>query len=325
MAEDKLFYSSSAPHLRAAHSTASIMKEVIFAMVPILIFSTLYFGYRALLLTALSIASAVISEYLWQKLTKKPITISDCSAIVTGMLLAFNLPASVAWWMPVVGSAFAIIVVKQMFGGIGRNIMNPALAGRCFLLIAWSSAMVTFQVDSATVATPLANMQAGNIDMLPSKLSCFLGVIPGSLGETSALLILLSGIYLIIRKVIDYIIPVSYIGTVFILAYVLGGDGLYQILTGGLMLGAFFMATDYTTSPMNAKGKWMMGVGCGILTILMRFYGGYPEGVAFSILLMNLCVPLIDRFTMPRVFGTEKNWLLKKKEELLCRLKEKVH
>ncbi|MCI8632710.1 MAG: RnfABCDGE type electron transport complex subunit D [Lachnospiraceae bacterium] len=314
MAEEQLLYTSTSPHERASHSTASIMRDVIFAMIPIVIFSSLYFGIRALVIIVLSVVSAVLSEYIWQKVTKQKVTVSDCSAIVTGMLLAFNLPASVPWWMPIVGSAFAIIIVKQIFGGIGQNFMNPALAGRCFLLVAWSSAMVTFQIDGVTVATPLAMMQseAGEI---PSKLSCFLGVIPGSLGETSTVLILLGGIYLILRKVIDYIIPVSYIGTVLILSYLLGQDGIYQILTGGLMLGAFFMATDYTTSPMNKAGKWIMGVGCGLLTVLIRFYGGYPEGVSFSILLMNLCVPLIDRFTMPRVFGTSSKKAAKKKEE----------
>lgn len=315
MAEEKLYYSSTSPHERASYSTSSIMRDVVFAMIPILIFSTLYFGYRALLITLISVASAVAAEWIWQKLTKQKITISDFSAVVTGMLLAFNLPASVPLWMPAVGSVFAIIVVKQIFGGIGQNFVNPALAGRCFLLVAWSTAMVTFQVDGATVATPLAYLKSGDMEMLPSRLSCFLGVIPGSLGETSALLILLGGIYLIIRKVIDYIIPAAYIATVFVFSYILGGDGLYEILTGGLMLGAFFMATDYTTSPMNKAGKWIMGIGCGILTVLIRFFGGYPEGVSFSILLMNLCVPLIDRFTMPRVFGTEKKqWFHKKKQ-----------
>lgn len=314
MTEEKLLYSSTSPHERAPHSTASIMKDVIFAMIPIVIFASLYFGVRALLIIVLSVIAAVLSEYIWQKLTKQKVTVSDCSAIVTGMLLAFNLPSSVPLWMPVVGSAFAIIIVKQIFGGIGQNFMNPALAGRCFLLVAWSSAMVTFQIDGVTVATPLAALQS-DISEAPSRLSCFLGVIPGSLGETSALLILLGGIYLIFRKVIDYIIPVSYIGTVFLLSYLFGQDGLYQILTGGLMLGAFFMATDYTTSPMNAAGKWIMGIGCGLLTVLIRFYGGYPEGVSFSILLMNLCVPLIDRFTMPRVFGTPKKQFRKKVKE----------
>lgn len=315
MAKAGILSASTSPHQRAAHSTASIMRDVIFAMIPILIFSVLYFGWRVLLITGLSVASAVLSEWIWQKLTKQKVTISDWSAVVTGMLLAFNLPASVPWWMPIIGSAFAIIIVKQIFGGIGQNFMNPALAARCFLLVAWSSAMVTFQVDGVTVATPLAYLQSGEESMVPSYLGCFLGVIPGCLGETSKLLILLGGLYLIWRKVISFVIPLSYIGTVFVLSYVLGGDGLYQILTGGLMLGAFFMATDYTTSPMNAKGQCIMGIGCGILTVLIRFYGGYPEGVSFSILLMNICVPLIDRFTMPRVFGTEKSSFFKKKEE----------
>lgn len=306
MEETRLLYASTSPHQKSEQTTASIMRDVIIAMVPILIFAIAYFGWRSLLITAISVATAVLAEFVWQKLTKQKVTISDYSAVVTGMLLAFNLPVNIAWWMPIIGSAFAIIVVKQIFGGIGKNFMNPALAGRCFLLVAWSSAMVTFQIDGVTVATPLSYLKSGALEGIPSVLSCFLGVIPGSLGETSALLILLGGLYLLVRRVIDYRIPLAYIGTVFILSYILGGNGLYQIVTGGLMLGAFFMATDYATSPMNKTGKWIMGIGCGILTVLIRFYGGYPEGVSFSILLMNLCVPLIDRFTRPRVFGTQR-------------------
>lgn len=294
---------SSTPHAFAPHTTSSIMRDVVFAMVPILVFATLYFGYQVLVLTAISVATCVLSEYAWNKIFKKPNTVWDFSAVVTGLLLAFNLPASAPWWMPIMGGVFAIIITKQLFGGIGHNFVNPALAARCFLLVSWSSIMVRFQVDGVTVATPLSLMADGNMLQVPSYMSCFLGVIPGALGETSKVLILLGGVYLLARRVIDFRIPLAFIGTVFVLSYVFGRDGLYQILSGGLFLGAFFMATDYTTSPMNSIGKWIFGFGCGLMTVLIRFFGGYPEGVSFAILLMNLCVPLIDRFTIPRPYG----------------------
>ena len=294
---NKLETASEAPFIHASQSPASIMQEMIFSMIPILIFSSLYFGFRALLLTVITVVSAVAAEYIWQKVTKRKITISDCSAAVTGMLLAFCLPANLPFWMAILGAVFSIIVVKQLFGGIGKNIFNPALAGRCFLLILFSSAMMNFQVDGAAVETPLMYLQSGEVESLPSEISCFLGVVPGCLGETSVVLILLGGIYLIFRKVIDYIIPLSYIGTVFLLSYVLGGNGLYQILAGGLMLGAFYMATDYATSPMTKAGKWIMGIGCGIITVFIRFYSHIPDGFSIAILAMNLLVPLIDRLT----------------------------
>ena len=311
---NKLLVSTS-PHVRAEHTTSSIMKEVIFSLLPVLVFSTMYFGLRVLLLTALSMVSAVVSEYLWQKLTKQKVTINDWSAAVTGLLLAFNLPVSVPWWIPVIGSAFAILVVKQVFGGLGQNFVNPALAARCFLLVSWTALMTNFTVDGVSAATPLSILKDGATAALPSTIECFLGTIPGCIGETSALLIAAGGIYLIARKIIDFRIPLSYIATVVLFTYILGGNGLYHAVTGGLMLGAFYMATDYVTSPMNRGGKWIMGVGCGILTVLIRQFGGYPEGVSFSILLMNICVPLIDRFTRPRVYGTVKPKKVKNKKE----------
>lgn len=305
---------SSSPHDAAKHSVSSVMLEVSFALTPILIFATIYFGWRALALTVISVAAAVLSEFIYEKLMHKKVTITDGSAIVTGLLLAYNVPASAPLWMPAIGSAFAIIIVKQIFGGIGKNFANPAIAGRCFLLVSFASAMASFKVDGVTVATPLANLAAGNMTEVPSYMSCFLGVIPGSLGETSKVLILAGGIYLMIRKIIDFRIPLAFIGTVFILSYLFGGDGLYEILTGGLFLGAFFMATDYVTSPMNKAGKWIAGILCGLITTLVRFYGGYPEGVSFSILLMNVCTPLIDKFTVPRAFGEPKKSLFKSKK-----------
>lgn len=295
MKDEKLVSLSEAPYVTARHSTASVMQEVIFAMIPIMIFSVLYFGYHALLIMVVTVASAVLSEYVWQKVRKQPVTISDCSAAVTGLLLAFILPASLPWWMAALGAVFAIIVVKQLFGGIGKNRLNPALAGRVFLLICFSAAMQSFQVDGGAVDTPLMYLQRGDLEHLPSQLSCFLGVVPGCIGETSVLLALLGGLYLISRRIIDYRIPLAYIATVFLLSYLLGGNGVHQVLTGGLLLGAFYMATDYTTSPMTPIGKWIMGFGCGLLTVLIRLYSGYPDGFSIAVLVMNLLVPLIDR------------------------------
>lgn len=299
-----LLIGESSPHMHASRTTSGIMREVLFAMVPILIFSTLYFGIRSLILTAISVLTAMVCEYLWTRLRHLPNTLWDFSAVVTGMLLAFNLPSSAPWWLPVVGSAFAIIVVKELFGGIGHNFVNPALAGRCFLLVSFPALMMSFKVDGVSVATPLSYLESGDFTSVPSYMSCFLGVIPGSLGETSKILILLGGIYLIARGIIDFRIPLGYLGTLFILSYCFGGNGLYEILTGGAMLGAFFMATDYTTSPMSKRGRLIYGIGCGLMTALIRFFGSYPEGASFSILLMNLATPLIDRVVVPRVYGT---------------------
>lgn len=307
-------YGSSSPHDHANHTTSSIMRDVAFALMPILIFATLYFGWRALLLTLISVVSAVFWEWLWEKLLKKPITITDFSAVVTGMLLAFNLPVSAPWWLPVIGTAFAILLVKQLFGGIGKNFMNPALAARCFLLVSFPAIMMTFRVDGVSAATPLAYLKTGSLEQAPGYVSCFLGAINGSFGETSKVLILLGGIYLIVRRVIDWRIPAGYIGTVLVLSYLLGRDGLYQILTGGVMLGAFFMATDYSTSPMTPPGRLIYGIGCGLMTVIIRFFGSYPEGASFSILFMNVVTPLIDRYTMGRVYGTKRQRLFKSRE-----------
>ncbi len=298
-------YASPAPHFHAAYSTRTIMRDVIIALLPSLIFGVVYFGIDALLITIISVGAAVLAEYLWEKATKQPVTIGDLSAVVTGLLLAMNLPPDVPWWIPLIGSAFAIIFAKQIFGGIGQNFVNPALAGRCFLLVAWSGIMTKFTVDGVSAATPLSVLKMGE-GTLPGLASVFLGTIPGSIGETSSLLLLLGGAYLVCRRVITCTIPLSYILTVMLLTYAFGGNGFYEIFCGGLMLGAIFMATDYTTSPMTVKGQLIMGIGCGILTAVIRKFGGYPEGVSFSILLMNLCVPLIDRFTAPKRFGEVK-------------------
>ena len=269
-----------------------------------------YFRLKALLLIVISIAAAVIAEAVYQKGTKQKVTISDLSAVVTGLLLAMNIPASAPWWVPIVGSVFAIVIVKQLFGGLGQNFVNPALAGRAFLLASYPSIMtnwVTPGADAVSTATPLALLKAGNVADLPSITDAFLGNIGGTIGETCALALIIGGVYLIWRGVISWKIPVIYIATVFVLTALIGRNGVrmpvYELFTGGLMLGAFFMATDYATSPITPVGQIIMAVGCGILTTLIRIFGGYPEGVSYSILIMNLCVPLIERFTKPTIFG----------------------
>ncbi len=313
MSDSSLKMFSVSPHFRAKNSTSSLMFEVIFALIPAVAASFLNFGLRSLILIGLSVITAVLSELLFQKLSGQKVRISDCSAILTGLLLAMNLPVSVPWWIPVVGSAFAIIVVKQFFGGIGQNFVNPALAARCFLLISWTSLMTDFSLDGVAQATPLTMAESGAA-VLPDYMECFLGNTAGCLGETSALFLLIGGLYLIAARVIDFRIPLSFIGTVFVLSFVFGMDGLYQILNGGLFLGAFFMATDYVTTPMNRGGRWIFGIGCGLITVLIRRFGSYPEGVSFAILLMNICTPLIDRFVKPRVYGISRKSAKRKGE-----------
>ena len=318
--EEKLIVSHS-PHISGTDSVSRIMLDVIIALLPALLAGCLVFGYRALLVVLVSVVSCVIFEGLWQKLLKKPVTVNDLSAVVTGLLLALNLPASIPLWMPVIGAFFAIIIVKQFFGGLGHNFMNPALAARAFLLASWALAMTTWPqpgstiplfgtADVVTTATPLA-LYAEGAQNLPSYLTLFLGNTGGCIGETSALAILLGGIYLLCCGVIRLRIPVTFIATVAVGTWIFGGgngffsgDWLYQILSGGLMLGAFFMATDYSTSPFTPKGQILFGVGCGIFTVLIRLWGGYPEGVSYSILLMNVVTPLIDKVTAPRRYGT---------------------
>ncbi len=301
---------SSTPHIRSGESIQSIMRDVIIALLPATVMGIVYFRLQALLLIVISIAAAVIAEALYQKGTKQKVTISDLSAVVTGLLLAMNIPSSAPWWVPIVGSVFAIVIAKQLFGGLGQNFVNPALAGRAFLLASYPTIMtswVTPGADAVSTATPLALLKAGSFDQLPSLTDAFLGNIGGTIGETCALALIIGGIYLIWRGVISWRIPVIYIVTVFVLTALIGRNGvrmpIYELCTGGLMLGAFFMATDYATSPVTAKGQIIMAVGCGLLTTLIRIFGGYPEGVSYSILIMNLCVPLIERYTKPTIFG----------------------
>lgn len=314
---EKMLIVSPSPHAKASHTTRSIMLDVIIALMPALIAGICFYGLRALWLTAVSVACCVGFEWLWEKSFKRPITIGDLSAVVTGLLLAYNLPANAPCYVVVVGAFVAIILAKQIFGGIGQNFINPALAARAFLLAGYSTSMRSFMVpasghllsgtDAITGATPLELMQNGLVDELPSLLDAFIGNIGGCLGEASALALLVGGLYLIVRRVITWHIPVCYIGTIFILTTLLNGfdiaQSFYSLFLGGLMLGAFFMATDYTTTPITIKGQIIFAVGAGVITTLVRLFGGYPEGVSYSILIMNLCVPLIDKYVKVRRFG----------------------
>jgi electron transport complex protein RnfD len=305
---------SSSPHLKSGVSTRRIMLDVIIALLPPLIAAIYFFRLPAALLIAVTTVSCVVFEYLWGRITKKAATISDLSAVVTGILLAFNLSPRVPLWAAVIGGFFAIIVVKQLFGGLGHNFVNPALAARAFLMASWPvpmTAWVNPGTDIVSSATPLVLLKKGSeaVGQMPALADLLTGNVAGCIGETSTLALLLGGIYLLVRRVITPEIPVAFIGTVGLLSWIWGGDALftgnflYYIPAGGLMLGAFFMATDYTTSPVTSRGKIVMGIGCGLLTALIRQYGGYPEGVSYSILLMNLVVPLIDRYITPQRFG----------------------
>lgn len=303
---------SSSPHLRSDESVQRIMLDVIIALMPAVIGSIYFFGMNALKLILISVGSAIIFEAVIQKLFKKEITVNDYSAIITGILLAFNLPASAPWWIPVFGAGFAIIIVKQFFGGLGSNFMNPALAARAVLVASWPGIMSNYVLpgaDAVTGATPLNIIKYGGAEELPSLLNMFIGNIGGSIGETSAILLLLGGLYLIIRKVIDWKMPVVYIGTTAIMLLLLGVGAdqlMHHLLAGGLILGAFFMITDYASTPVTPTGKIVVAVGAGILTAIIRLKGSYPEGVSYSILLMNVATPLIEKFTSRRIFGRSK-------------------
>ena len=307
------FVVSGTPHVRSKESIQSIMRDVIIALVPATAAGIFYFGIPALILIIAAIASAVFFEWLYQKITKKPITISDLSAVVTGLLLAMNLPAAAPIWVAIVGSAFAIIFGKQLFGGLGQNFINPALAGRAFLLASYPTEMTTWTApvgfsgaDAVAVATPLAEMKTGALPTA-SVMELAMGNVGGCIGETCAIALILGGVYLIVKHVISWKIPVIYIATVLILTTLIGRHGvrmpIHELFAGGLMLGAFFMATDYASSPVTPKGQVIFAVGCGLITTLIRIFGGYPEGVSYSILIMNCCVPLIERFTEPTIFG----------------------
>lgn len=288
------------------------MQDVCIALAPAGIAGIVIYGWNAAMLIAVSVITAVLAEFLYQKITHQPTTVGDWSAVVTGLLLAYNLPASAPWWIAAVGSFIAIVLVKQMFGGIGSNFMNPALAARAILFISWSSIMSSypasrFAVDATSTATPLATLGGGAVGNL-NLWDLLIGNCGGVLGETCKLAIIAGGLYLLARQVIDWKIPVTFIATVFLCYLIKDGAevALYQILAGGLMLGAFFMATDYATSPVTGVGKIIMGVGCGLLLFIIRAYASYPEGCSFAILFMNVATPLIDKFTMPKPFGEVK-------------------
>lgn len=312
---------SASPHVKSAETTTGIMLDVIIALIPAGIASIFVFGLKALAVIAVSVAACVLAEFLSRKAMKREQTIGDLSAVVTGLLLAYNLPATMPLWEVALGAVIAIVVVKQMFGGIGQNFVNPALLARIVLMSAFPARMsagamagtnvIGWDVDAATGATPMGmiSLADGIKDGAPSIMQLFVGTTSGCIGEVSAMALILGGIYLIIRKVISPIIPVAYIGTVAIITLIAFGDVnamLYEILGGGLMIGAIFMATDYTTSPITNKGKWIYAICAGLLTCLIRLFGSLPEGVSFSIIIMNILVPHIENATKPTIFGTVK-------------------
>nr|WP_330392142.1 RnfABCDGE type electron transport complex subunit D [Acetitomaculum ruminis] len=305
---------SSAPHVRSKDSTTSIMRDVLIALAPATLFG-LYNNYRygllvnAIILLIVCIGVCVLSEYVWQKAMKKPITIADLSAAVTGLIIFVNLPAGLPWWIAAIGSVFSIIVVKQLYGGLGQNFMNPALGARCFMMLSFTAYMTSFpaEIDAVSTATPLTAMRAGDsVDLL----RMFIGTTSGTIGETSVIAVLLGGAYLLARKVISIRIPGTYILTFAIFIFLFGGFDvnytLEMLCGGGLVIGAFFMATDYVTSPITKSGQLIYGVCLGVLTGIFRLWGGSAEGVSYAIIICNLFIPIIERFTIPNAFGVEK-------------------
>ena len=330
MEEKKLFKVTSNPIVRTPRGTDKIMLDVIIALVPALGVGAYMFGMNVAILLCVNVVCCVFFEWAYRKLMKKNNTIGDLSAVVTAVLITCVMPSAAPWWLGIIGSFFAIVVVKQLYGGIGKNFLNPALAARAFLSAAYAAYMTAWAVpstlrdvvvDATTMSTPLSYMHAG--DALPEYFTfgnMFLGGIPGSIGEISALALLIGGAYLLIRKVITWRIPVTFIGTVAVLTLIFGCEGysnvdwmLYNVLSGGLFLGAFFMATDYATSPVNLNGQLLYGVGCGAITVLIRYFGSYPEGVSYAILIMNCCAWAIDKAFRPRQFGMTKEDVKAKK------------
>lgn len=305
---------SVSPHINDKSSTQSIMRDVIIALLPALGVAAYVFGLRALLMTVVSVVACVAFEWLFEKIAKRENTIMDLSAVVTGILIAYNVPVTLSLGMLVIGDFVAIFIIKQLFGGIGDNIVNPAIGARIVLFLSFATAMATWVVpfagaDMVTGATPLAayaESVSGAAVQLPSYTELFIGTIGGCLGEVSAAALLLGGVYLTLRKVINPFVPLLFIGTVFVGTWALGWDPLYQILSGGLMLGAIFMATDYTTSPISFVGQLIFAVCCGLITVIIRVFGSYPEGVSFAIVLMNILSALIDRATLKKPFGGVK-------------------
>ena len=306
---NKLIVSPS-PHIRDNATTSTIMRDVLIGLAPAMIAAVVIFGFRALLMTAVCVAACIIFEYGTERILGRENTIPDLSAVVTGVILSFNLPVQLPLWMAVVGCFFAIVIVKQLFGGIGNNFANPAIAARIFLLLSFSQPMTTWlQVEGGRAvqgvygATPLALISAGDTANLPSVMEMLLGTRGGCMGETCAIALILGGVYMIWKKVITPTIPLAFIGGVFVLSLLFGVNPVYELLGGGLMLGAFFMATDYTTSPITEKGKIIFGLGCALITMVIRVFGSYPEGVSYSILLMNIITPHINRMVRNKAFG----------------------
>jgi len=308
------FIVSSSPHLHKDESVARIMWLVVLSLVPSGVAGAFSFGWDALRVIILGIISALAAECVFQVFTKRKVTILDGSAVLTGLLLAYNLPPKVPFWLPIVGSIFAVAIGKQVFGGLGQNIFNPALVGRVFLMASWPKYMTAFtkplNYDAITSATPLALLKEGKILENISYLDLFLGKRGGCIGEVCILALLLGAAFLLYKRYISWHIPIPYLITVGLLTYVFGpkglfsGDWLFHILSGGLILGAFFMATDYVTSPLTRKGQVIFGIGCGLITVVIRLWGGYPEGVSYAILMMNAAAPIIDRYTKTRIYGT---------------------
>lgn len=319
---NELYALSPSPHVKNSSNTQKVMRDVLIALAPAFVWSIIAFGVMSAVLTLLSVSLCVFFEAGYQFITKQRITVSDLSAAVTGVLLAFNLPVDCAWWVLIPGTFFAIVIVKQLFGGIGKNVVNPAIAARIFMFVSWPSQLSVFRkpmsynfdsaIDAVSSATPLASAKTGIISADFSALDAFLGRVPGCIGEVSALCILIGFVYLLVRRVISWHIPVSFIGTVALLSFLFPQAGTrleyltLSVLSGGLMLGAVFMATDYVTSPVTSKGRLIFGLGCGLITVMIRFFGAYPEGVSFSIMIMNLLVWYIDRLTAPKPFGQKR-------------------
>lgn len=304
----KLLNVSSSPHVRSQTTTQHIMLDVAIALIPATAYGVYQFGLKAFMVLLVSILSCVLSEYVFEALMKKPVTVKDGSAIVTGMILGLNMPPEIPLWIPMIGGVFAIIVVKQLYGGLGQNFMNPALAARCFLLISFTSRMTTFPYDGVTGATPLAVLKTGGF---VDTTAMFLGRIPGTIGEVSVLALLIGAVYLLIKKVISIRIPGTYILTFALFVILFGGRGfdvnylMAHLCGGGLIFGAFFMATDYVTSPITHKGQIVFGILLGLLTGLFRIFGPSAEGVSYAIIFVNILVPLIEKVTQPKAFGKE--------------------
>lgn len=318
-----IYVGGVSPHILAESSTRKIMLDVLIALIPAVAVSTYMFGTRVLALCGLSMLACVFFEWLYRFLLKKPLSIDDLSAPVTGLLLAMCLPVTTPYWVLLFGDFFAIVIVKQLYGGIGKNFMNPAMAGRVFLFIAFPGYISDWQkplarlgvfssVDAVTAATTLADMSEGTLPKGTTLMQMLIGERGGSLGEVAILALLLGGVYLLLRKVITLRIPFAYLATVAVLTFLFprGNDSitwmLYQLCSGGLVLGAIFMATDYSSSPVTRGGQWMYGIGCGLITVFIRYFGSYPEGVSFAVLVMNACSALFDKWGRPRRFGTKR-------------------